>query len=79
MDPDPEMDPDPDPLIRGTEPRIRIHNKMSLSITVSKFARIADAEFLYYHSHILVPSQEQYCIGPDSVSDPDWIQIQSDH
>jgi hypothetical protein len=26
---DPELDPDPDPLVRGTDPGIRIRNKMS--------------------------------------------------
>ncbi len=26
---DPELDSDPDPLVRGTDPRIRIRNKMS--------------------------------------------------
>jgi hypothetical protein len=26
---DPDPDPDPDPLVRGMDPRIRIHSKMS--------------------------------------------------
>ena len=25
---DPELDPDPDPLVKGTDPRIRIRTKM---------------------------------------------------
>ncbi len=54
LDPDPEMDPDPDPdpLVKGTEPRIRIHNKMSMSITVSKFARILQMRNFY----IIIPT-----------------------
>jgi hypothetical protein len=30
LDPDPDSEPDLDPLVRGTDPRIRIRNKMSL-------------------------------------------------
>jgi hypothetical protein len=29
QDPDPDPNPDPDPLVRGMDPRIRIHPKMS--------------------------------------------------
>jgi hypothetical protein len=29
QDPDPEPNPDPDPIVRGMDPRILIHTKMS--------------------------------------------------
>jgi hypothetical protein len=36
MESDPELEPDPDPLVRGTDPGIRIRTKMSRIPTLQR-------------------------------------------
>jgi hypothetical protein len=46
MDPDLDPDPNPDPLVRGMDPRIRIHPKMSWIATLPKMVYKLQKVFL---------------------------------
>jgi hypothetical protein len=58
-DPNPDLDPNPDPLVRGMDPRIRIHTKMSW---------IRNTEKKIKNSHELMardPYPDQDSVNPD--------------